>query len=177
VRQVYKRSVAVVVALALAVGGYLVWRPTDESRIRGQLTRLAAAVRITDADQQANPVERLARVTGQLDGLFDPEARVNIPELTDLTSEHAGRRELAQLVAAAPQYVRTFAVDFTSVTIKMDPAHTTAFVGATASVSADERDGSTSQDRRAVDFHFVEKDGAWVIRTLTVWTKEDSAPP
>jgi hypothetical protein len=168
--------VAVVVAVALAVAGYFVWRPTDESRIRGQLTRLAAAVRITDADRETNPIERVARVSSQLDALFEPDARVNIPELTDLGSEHAGKRELVQLVTGAPQYVRTFAVDFTSVTIKMDAAHTTAFVGATASVSAVERDGSTSQDRRAVDLHFVDKDGVWLIRTLTVWTKEDAAP-
>jgi hypothetical protein len=164
---------AVAVALALAVGGYFAWRPTDESRIRSQLARLAAAVRVTEADQQANPIARLARVNGELDGLFEPDARLTIPELT---SGHADRRELAALVAGAPRYVRTFDVDFTSVTLKMDAAHTTAFVGATASVKAVERDGSASQDRRAVDLHFVAKDGAWVIRTLTVWTKEDASP-
>jgi len=162
------------VVVALAVGAYFVWRPTDESRIRAQLTRLAATVRNIDADQQTNPIERLARVSGQLDGLFEPDARVTIPELTELGSGHAGRRELAQLVAGAPSYLRTF--DFTNVTIKMDGAHTTAFVGVTATVKAFDRDGAASQDRRAVDFHFVEKDGAWVIRTLSVWAKEDAAP-
>jgi hypothetical protein len=168
---------AVVVAFALAVGAYFAWRPTDESRIRAQLARLAAAVRITDADGQANPIGRLATVNGQLDALFEPDARVTIPELTELTSGHAGRRELAELVAGAPSYVRSFEVDFTSVTLKMDGAHTTAFVGATANVKAVERDGSTSQDRRAVDIHFVVRDGAWVIRTLSVWGKDDASPP
>jgi hypothetical protein len=173
-----RRSVAlaVVVALALGVGAYFVLRPTDESRIRAQLARLGAAVRITDADAQANPMARLAHVSGQLDGLFEPDARVTIPELTELTSGHATRSELAELVAGAPRYVRTFEVAFTSVTIKMDAGHTTAFVQATANVKADERDGGRSEDRRAVDFHFVGKDGAWVIRTLSVWTKEDATP-
>jgi hypothetical protein len=166
--------VGVVVAILVAVGAYFAFRPTDESRIRAQLARLAAAVRVTEADPQANPIARLARVNGELDGLFEKDARLTIPELT---SGHADRRELAELVAGAPSYVRTFDVDFTSITFKMDAAHTTAFVGLTASVKAAERDGTMSQDRRAVDVHFVQRDGAWVIRTLTVWTKEDAAPP
>lgn len=170
-------AVALVVVLALAVAGYFLWRPTDESRIRAQLSRLASAVRITDADAQANPIARLARVNGELDGLFEPDARVTVPELAELTSGHAGTRELAELVTGAPRYVRAFDVDFTSVTLKMDEAHTTAFVQATATVKVEERDGSPSRDRRAVDFHFVRKDGAWVIRTLTVWAKEDAPAP
>jgi hypothetical protein len=67
-------------------------------------------------------------------------------------------------------------VDFTNVTIKLDDTHTTALVGATASMKIVERDGSPSQSRRAVDLRFVLKDGAWLIRTLTVWTKEDASP-
>jgi len=164
-----------VVLVALAAGGYFALRPTDESRIRAQLTHLASAVRITDADQEASPIARLAHVSGELDGLFEPDARVTIPELSELGSGHAGRRDLAELVAGAPRYVRTFDVDLTDVAIKMDGAHTTAFVGATARLKAIDRDGSASQDRRTVDLHFVEKDGAWVIRALSVWTKEDAA--
>jgi hypothetical protein len=79
-------------------------------------------------------------------------------------------------VAGAPRFVKTFDVDFGSVTLKLDAGHTTAFVGATASVRAVERDGTVNQDRRAIDAHFVEKEGAWVIRTLSVWPKEDAAP-
>ncbi|HEY3821952.1 MAG TPA: hypothetical protein VGL81_32520 [Polyangiaceae bacterium] len=169
-------ALAVVLLATLAAGAYLVWRPTDESRIRAQLTALAGAVRIRDADAEANPIARTAHVGGELEGLFEPGARVNVPELSELASGHADRRELAELVAGAPRYVRTFDVDFTSVTVKLDAGHTTAFVQATANVKVVERDGSASQDRRAVDVHFVAKDGTWVIRTLTVWTKEDAAP-
>jgi hypothetical protein len=162
--------------IALAAGSYFVWRPTDESRIRAQLARLASAVHVTEADAQANPVARLARVTGELGALFEPEARINVPELSELTSGHASRSELAELVAGAPRFVKTFDVDFGSVTLKLDAGHTTAFVQATASVRTVERDGTLNQDRRAIDAHFVAKDGAWVIRTLSVWPKEDAAP-
>jgi hypothetical protein len=72
--------------------------------------------------------------------------------------------------------VRSFDVDFGSVTLKLDADHTTAFVGATATVKAVERDGAVDEDRRAVDLHFVNEGGAWVIRSLSVWPKEDAAP-
>jgi hypothetical protein len=164
----------VAAAIAIAVGAYLLLRPTDESRIRGQLARLAAAVRITDANARVNPVGRLADVNRRLEPLFEPDVRVSIPEVPSL---HAGRAELAELVASAPSLVRSFDVDFTSVTIKLDDARTTALVGATARTKLVERDGAASQDRRAVDLRFVRKDGQWVIRTLTVWSPEDAAPP
>jgi hypothetical protein len=165
---------AAIVAGALAVGAYFVWRPSDESRIRAQLERLAVAVRIQDADAQANPIARLAHVNGEVDALFEPEARVNVPELTDLGSGHASRRELAELVAGAPRYVKTFDVGFGSVTIKMDDARTTAFVGAIAKVNVVQRDGAVDRGERAVDVHFARNDGTWVIRTLTVWSPEDA---
>jgi hypothetical protein len=169
------RVLLAVIALAMvAVGAYFVWRPSDESRIRAQLGRLASAVRVQDADAQANPIARLAHVNGEVADLFEPEARVNLPEVSELPSGHASRRELAELVAGAPRYVRTFDVDFGGVTIKMDDARTTAFVGATAKVNVAERDGAVDRGERAVDVHFVKNDGVWVIRTLTVWSPEDA---
>jgi hypothetical protein len=167
-------ALAGLVAIAVAVVVYFVLRPTDESRIRSQLDRLAAVVRIADADSPANPIGRLAHVNGELAKLFEPDVDVSIPDVPSLGS---GRAELAQLVAGAPSYVRTFEVDFTNVTIKLDDSHTTAFVGVTARVKLVERDDSTTQDRRAVDVHFVQKDGEWVIRSLRVWTRQDAAPP
>jgi hypothetical protein len=167
-------ALAGLVAIAVAVVAYFVLRPTDASRIRSQLDRLAAAVRITDADSQANPIGRLAHVSGELAKLFEPDVDVSIP---DVPSSGSGRAELAQLVAGAPSYVRTFEVEFTNVTIKLDDSRTTAFVGATARAKLIERDGAASQDRRAVDLHFVQKDGEWVVRSLRVWTTQDAAPP
>jgi hypothetical protein len=74
------RVLLAVIALAMvAVGAYFVWRPSDESRIRAQLGRLASAVRVQDADAQANPIARLAHVNGEVADLFEPEARVNLP--------------------------------------------------------------------------------------------------
>jgi hypothetical protein len=162
------------VVIALGVGLWVLIRRTDESRIQGQLSRLAAAVRITDADAQDNPVGRLAHVSDELQPLFEPDVRMSIPEVPSL---HVGRQELVGVVAGAPRFVRSFDVDFTGVTIKVDDTRTTALVGATARVKILERDGVVSQDKRVVDLRFVRKNDEWVIRTLTVWSPEDAAPP
>jgi hypothetical protein len=145
-------------------------RPSDESRIRKQLSKLAAAVRITEADVQANPIGRLAHVSGQFEDLFDPDVRVSISEVTSL---HSGRRELAEIVTAAPRSVRTFDVDFTHVTVKIDDTGASAAVGASAQISSKDRDGQTQKDERAVDFRFVKNGSAWTITTVTVWPQGD----
>ena len=161
-------------ALLLLGGGYFLFRPSDESRIKAQLAKLAAAVRITEADMQTNPIGRLAHVSDAFEPLVEPDVRVSVPELTSLES---GRRGVVQLVTAAPHYVKTFEVDFKRVEIKLDEGHTSALVGATASAKALDRDGKTRVDERAVDFRFVkESSGDWVITTLTVWPKGEAAP-
>jgi len=163
----------VALALVLGVGAYVALRPSDDSQIRGKLKQLAVAVRITEADMQANPIGRLSHVIGALEPVLDRDVRVSVPELTTLAS---GRRELAELVTAAPRYVRTFDVEFDSVTVKIDDVGTSALVGVTAEVKALDRDDRSRNDRRAVDFRFAKQDGDWVITTLSVWPKSDATP-
>jgi hypothetical protein len=161
-----RAAIGALVAAVLGVGGYFVLRPTDESRIRKQLSKLATAVRIKESDMQSNPIGRLAHVSGEFEELFDPDVRVSVSELTSLRS---GRRELAEIVSGAPRFVRTFEVDFSGVTIKIDEAGASAAVGAIAEVSALDRDGQTRKDKRAVDFRFVKDGSAWIITTVSVW--------
>jgi hypothetical protein len=160
-------------AVALLAGGYFAFRPTDESRIRSQLDKLAAALRITDADMQTNAIGRLAHVSGIFATLFDPDVRASVPELASLGS---GRRGLEEVVTGAPRFVRTVEVDFSAITVKLDDAATSAAVGATAHVVALDREGRTHDERRAVDFRFVKQDGDWLIATVTVWSNEDARP-
>jgi hypothetical protein len=161
------------IAGLLAGATYFALRPTDESRIRAKLARLAAAVRVTEADMQVNPIGRISHVSGAFEEIFEPDVRVSVPELGTLPS---GRLELAQYVAGAPHFVRTFDVDFTRVTIKIDDAHASALVGATAKVKALDRDGRNEADERAVDFRFVKEGSDWIVTTVTVWPKGEAAP-
>jgi len=169
-----RRAALAVVGVASSLGvGYFVLRPTDESRIRAALAKLATAVQIKEADAQANPIGRLAHVSGVFETLFEPDVRVNAPELTPLQS---GRSELVQLVTAAPRFVRTLEVDLGRITVKLDEAATSADVGAVADVKAVDREGTARREKRAIDLRFVKKDGDWVITTLSVWSRDDAVP-
>jgi hypothetical protein len=161
-------------ALALAVAGYFALRPTDESLIRGKLSRLAKAVKITEADMQKNPIGLLGHATGEFEHLFEPDVRVSIP---DIPTPLSTRADLCRLWAGAPSHVRTFDVDFSDVTIKLDDAHASALVGVTASVTARDRDDRRRSDRRGVDLRFAKDDGDWLITTLTVWPPAEGAGP
>jgi len=159
-------------ALVLGVVAYFALQPTDESRIRAKLSRLAKAAEVTEDDMQKNPIGRLAHASGEFEHLFDPDVRVSIP---DIPTPLAGRADLARLVAGAPSFVRTFDVDFSDVTIKLDDAHASALVGVTATAKALDRDNRKRKDRRGVDFRFAKEDGDWLITTLTVWPQGEGA--
>jgi hypothetical protein len=163
-----------IAGLGVATAGmYVAFRPSDEARIRTQLSKLEVAVRVTEADLQKNPIGRLSHVSGAFEELFDPDVRVSVPELPSL---HSGRRELAELVAGAPQFVRTFDADFGSVTVKMDESGESAAVGVVADVKLLDRDARRSEDKRAVDFRFAKQKGEWIITTVSVWSTDDARP-
>jgi hypothetical protein len=168
-----RRAFAGLALVALAAGGYFWLRPTDESKIRAQLAKLAETVRVKESDGQANPVLRYSRINDAFTGLFEEDVRVSIPELTSL---QAGRAPLVELATSAPRFVRMLDVDLGSITVKLDETATSAAVGATANLSAVERDGEKRSDRRAIDARFVKRDGAWIVATLTVWDKADARP-
>ncbi len=163
--------VASLAALALAVGGYFLFRPTDESRIRDKVAKLAAAVRVTEADMQANPIGRLAHVSGVFQTLFEPDVRVSVPGLPQLRS---GREQLEQAMTAAPRFVRTFDVSIDVNSVKLDEGHTSAEVSGVAEATALDRNGDKRHDKRVVSLQFVKVDGEWLISTLDVWSKEDA---
>jgi hypothetical protein len=170
------RRVGIGVALVACIGGavWLATRPSDETRIRAQLARLAKVAHVTEDDVQTNPIGRLAHVNGELETLVDRDVRVSIPEIASLGS--GGRRELAQAITSAPRWVRTFEVDFEGITIKLDDARVTALVGATADARALETSGRVREDKRAVDFRFAKQDGEWIVTTISVWRKDDAPP-
>ncbi len=157
----------------LGVAAYFAFRATDESRIRGKLGKLAAAVRVEESDGQANPILRHVRVSETFAALFDPDVRVSISELGSFGSGRAGLEELA---AEAPRFFRTLDVDFGKVTVKLDDQASSAAVGAVAKVKATERDGQARADARAVDLRFVKRDGEWIIATVTVLDQAAAAP-
>jgi hypothetical protein len=166
-----RRAVIAALAVALAIGAYWLLRPTDESRIRAQISRLETAVRVTEADMQTNPIGRLAHVSGLCQSLFEPDVRVSVREIPQLRS---GRQQIEEAITAAPHFVRTFSVSIDVNDVKIDDAHTNAQVEATARASAVTRDGETRRDTRSVSFQLVKRDGEWLFTTVSVWSRDDA---
>jgi hypothetical protein len=166
-------KVAAPVAVGLGVALYFVLRPSDDAKIKEQIAKLAALVRVTEDDAQANPIGRMAHVNDVLGKLVDHDVRVSVP---DLPSLDAGREPLGQLITSEPRFVRTLDADFSHVAIKLDEAHTSALVGLTAHVKATETTGRARDEERAVDLRFAKKDGTWVVTTISVWAPGDARP-
>jgi hypothetical protein len=171
-------KIAVAVAVVAGVAIYFATRQSDEARIRGQLAKLAALVRVTEDDAQTNPIGRLAHVDDALAHLVDRDVRVNVPELPSALGTATGREALGQLIASEPRFVRKLDLDFSRITVKLDDAHTSALVGLIARVRGKEADGADHDDERAVDMRFAREggNGEWVVTTLSVWSPGDARP-
>lgn len=143
-------------------------RHSDEDLIRGQLSRLAKAVRVTAGPGESNPLLRVARLRSEFREIFEADVRVTIPELPmALPTEPVA---LADSAAQLTVIYRAFDVDFSDVQIKLDDARLTAQVQATANVAATSRDG-LSRDTRPVDFLLRKVDGTWRVSSINVSAK------
>lgn len=159
-------------AMALMIAAYVfLFSPSDDERIRNELTRLAAAVEISG--EAPNPITHLAHVKGELAEIFEEDVHVTIPELPSLPP---GRSELAKTATDASLYFRAASVTFAVVHLNLDDAKTKALVLTTAVLHVTDREGASHIEKRLVNFQFAKKDNAWRIRTLTVLPKTDGEP-
>ena len=167
------KRIAFVVLVALAVGGVVMWMRSgsDEERIRGQLTRLAAALRM---EEGTNALMRAGKMRSEMGAIFDEDVRANVPELPVALPNK--RSELADTATQLSMMFRSIDVDFSDIEVKLDDARQTARVGATVKLSSTGRAGPT-RDSRATDFLFNKRDGTWRIASVTVWAKGDAPPP
>jgi hypothetical protein len=164
---------AMIAALSVAIVGYFaLFRPSDEDRIRSQLAKLAEAVEVKEPG--SNPVFRKARIDEAFGAVFDEDVHVSIPDLSTMKSGRAG---LAALATQASVWARTASLEFSGIEIRLDDAHASAKVGATAIVRAEGGDRRNRREERAVDFRFAKIDGLWKITSVTVWRNDASAPP
>jgi hypothetical protein len=151
--------VLVVVALAA-----FAWtrRASDEDQIRGQLTRLGAALHVSEG---SNPLFRAPRVRSEFEAIFDDPTHASVPELP--LALPGGRAALADKATELTSYYQTLDVSFTDVEIKLDSVKLIAHVAATAKLSTSGE--NATRDTRPVDFLFYKKDGTWRVTSVTVW--------
>lgn len=160
------RRVGIVLAVAvLAVVAY-VWlhHGSDQDAIRSQLTRLSAALHMSEG---SNPVFRAPRMQSEFDAILDDPVHVTAAEAPTLPTN---RRELAATAVQFSAYYSTLDVDFRNVDIKLDESGTMAQVAATADMSAG--GGRSRRDTRPVNFLFYKRDGTWRITSVTIWAPD-----
>jgi hypothetical protein len=167
------RILVALAALAVLAGVvyFAVFRASDEEKIRAQLAKLSESVEVKEGG--SNPVFRKARLDADFEKIFDEDVRVSIP---DLSSTKPGRANLVALAMQASVWARSASVELSKIEVKLDDAHQSAKVGATATVRAVSGSGRNERDERAVDFRFAKIDGTWKITSLTVWRKDEARP-
>jgi hypothetical protein len=153
------------VALACAVvAGIALWltffRASEEDRIRKTLGQLAKIVAVKDGD---TILSRTARLRSGMKETVDDDVRVNIAELN---IDVRGRHKLEEDAVKAGLLYQNADCDFTSLSIKVDPASTVATVDGLALVTAN-RGGERKVDKRDVHF-LLHKDGEWKVSTIDV---------
>ena len=159
-------AAAGVVAGISIVGYALFSQKTPEERIREQLERLAAVIRV--AEEPENPVLRATRLNGQFADLFDKDVRAEIPELSNPIES---RKELVQLAARAHFWVRTLDVDFSRLAIEAGEVNGSA--SGPARLSGTRSDGEPETGDRQVRFTLTKIDSDWKIDSVKVAPRSD----
>ena len=158
-----------IAALVIALASYfLFFRASDEQKIRDAVARAVAVVTVTEDD--TNPIVRLGRVNGVFKEVVHKDVRVHISELPQA---QAGRDSLAGAVVQASTWFKTAEIDLASVDIKLDDAHKSAQVRATATLHAVGRDGKRRKEEREVTLLVTNPEGTWRISSVTVWPPKD----
>jgi hypothetical protein len=153
--------IAVAFAGAAALTYVLFLRPSDEERIRRQVTALTAAVRI-DADE-ANARVRPLRIQQTFRRVFTNTVQVDVP---DLVEDSHGRDELAGMAISAAQTFRDLTLAFTEMKVEIDRPARRAQVTAVATLSGSDSEGHLQRAVRDVTMRLEERDGEWRIAAI-----------
>jgi hypothetical protein len=156
-----KWAVAGACAVVAAIVVYFtIFRASDEDRIRQTLTRLAKAASVKEDD---NPLSRTGRIKSEFKEIVTDVVSVDIAEVNIRVT---GRPELVEKAVMLGGVYSPATIDFSSMTIKIDEASSSAKVDAVA-VLTGTRGGEKHVDKRDVHF-LLHKDGSWKITTIDV---------
>jgi ketosteroid isomerase-like protein len=162
-----RRALAVVAALlGVAIVLYaLLARKSDEELIRDQLDLLATTVRVSGPDE--NPIFRGKRMKDRFEALFTPNVRVDVAELTPISS---GRAELVGVATRAGSVFRTADVEISADSVELIAGGTSAKVSGSATLIGD-RGSGPERDERKVSFGLSKTKDGWLIDSVVVTAK------
>ena len=152
---------ALTFAGAAALAYLLVLRPSDEERVRRQVTALSVSVGIDAAER--DPRARPLRIQQAFRRVFTRSVRVDI---ADLVEDMHGRDELAGMAVSAAETFRAVTLDFTGVRVEIDGAAQAGRVDAVATLQGTDHDGQPQREVRDVTMLFTEADGEWRIASI-----------
>lgn len=149
--------------LGLAILLYAVFaKKSDEELIRDQLDLLATTVRVSGPDE--NPIFRGKRMKDRFETLFTPNVRVDIAELTPISS---GRAELVGVATRAGTVFRTADVEVSADSVELIAGGTSAKVSGSATLVGD-RGSGPERDERKVSFGLSKTQDGWRIDSVAV---------
>lgn len=160
--KLYLVFVAILAAAALAYA--LLFRATDEDRIRQKLTALEAAVKSGGTELQA--AARPLRIQQAFSRIFAPRVRVDAPEIV---AGNKTREELAELVLSGEERTPGLYVAFSRVHLEIDPRAQPprADVDALATLTGTDRgDATRRRNVYQVTLHFEKNEEEWRITRL-----------
>ena len=140
----------------------LVFRKSDDARIRAQLRALAGAVH---AEAGENEILRARRIQSTFARVFPADAQVDVPGIHE---GMAPRGELVALAVGAGRRYGAVELRFDAVNVELEKPERKAWVTATATASGTPREGSGRAESRAVVMRFVESEGEWRITSAAV---------
>jgi hypothetical protein len=154
------RVLAVAAAALGAVLCFVLFRGSEEARVRETLERFAAIVRVKPDD---NVLARAGRLRSGFKELVTDDVHVDVP---DLSMRLSSRDDLAAGATSAAAAYGSADATLTSVRIRIDESETTATADALVIVDG-VRGGERRVDRRDVHF-LLRNDGGWRIAAIDV---------
>jgi SnoaL-like domain len=152
---------ALTFAGAAALAYLLVFRPSDEERVRRQVTALSDAVAIDAAER--DPRARPLRIQQAFRRVFTRSVQVDI---ADLVEDMHGRDELAGMAISAAETYGSVTLDFTDVRVEIDRPSQLGRVYARATLQGTDHDGHPDREARDVTMLFTEGEGEWRIASI-----------
>ncbi len=154
--------IALTFAGAAALAYLLVFRPSDEERVRRQVAALSAAVGI-DASER-DPRARAVRIQRVFRQVFTRSVQVDI---ADLVEDMHGRDELGGMAVSAAETFHAATLDFTDLRVEVDAPARVARADAMATLHGTDHEGHAQREMRDVTLLFMNVDGEWRIASVT----------
>jgi hypothetical protein len=155
----WSRLVALAIFVLLAIWFVLAFFPSDEQKIKEQLTRLAETVSVTNEEGNISRGIKASRASGY----FTPEISFEVEGPRDQVPPISNGTELQQSLMQLFSTTRNVEVKFLDLFIKISDDKVSATALATAVVRLNNEPQPSAQELK---LHLQKEKGQWLIHSL-----------